>query len=166
MGRKTTKDCAEAYDYHQGAGGLGLHSLLMYYQATVLRFIVQWNRPLSSKHWDFMEQAGAGANIWRELWLPRKHRSNGLYISPITAPTLRVWDRLAVSREWTSFPSPMTPIVDNPAFPPGRASPTFHRWREQGCKRVGSLLDIDGLIPFPQLKQDYALLPSDAFPYR
>lgn len=60
----------------------------------------------------------------------------------------------------------MTQILDNPEFSPGKASPTFHRWREQGCKRVGSLFDTEGLIGFAQLRQDYTLLPSDEYPYR
>lgn len=146
-------------------GGLALPSVMAYYQATALRFLVQWNRPLSSKHWDFMDEEVAGTNIWRELWLPRRYRAQGPYISPITGPTMRVWDRVALPRAWTSYPSPMTPILDNPDFPPGKASPTFHRWREQGCKRVGSLFDTEGLIGFSQLRQDYGLLPSDVFPY-
>lgn len=146
-------------------GGLGLPSILAYYQATCLRYLVQWDRPLSSKHWDFMDQAVAGTNIWRELWLPRKHRAKNLYLSPITLPTLRAWDGLALARGWTTFPSPMTPIVDNPDFPPGIASPTFQRWREQGCKRAGSLFDLEGLLSFTQLQQDYGLRNSDLYPY-
>lgn len=125
-----------------------------YYQATSLRSVLQWNWPLSSKHWDFMDQAVAGRNIWRELWLPHKHRAKGLYISPITAPTMQVWDRIARSKKWTSFPSPLSPIIDNPEFPPGQASPIFHRWREQGCKRVSSLFDTEGLIAFEYLRHD------------
>lgn len=56
-------------------GGLGLPHVLAYYQATTLRYVLEWNRPLSSKHWDMMDQTVAGINLWRELWLPRKHRA-------------------------------------------------------------------------------------------
>lgn len=57
----------------------------------------------------------------------------------------------------------MSPIVDSPDFPPGCASPIFQRWREEGCKRVGSLFDLNSLIPFTQLRRDYDLQQSDAF---
>lgn len=67
---------------------------------------------------------------------------------------------------WTTFPSPLTPIVDNPDFPPGQASAVFHHWREKGCKRVESLFDVEGIIAFAQLRRDYDLTPADAYPYR
>lgn len=67
-------------------GGLRLPSVTTNYQATSLHYVIKWNRPLSSKHWDFMDQAVAGRNIWRELWLPRKHRVKGLYKYLLSLP--------------------------------------------------------------------------------
>lgn len=44
-------------------GGLGLPSILGYCQAATLHYVLEWNRPLSAKHWDMMDQAVAGINL-------------------------------------------------------------------------------------------------------
>lgn len=80
-----------------------------------------------------MDQAVAGANIWRKAWLPRNLRAWGFYSSPVTVTTLKVWDAMPFRRGLTTFPLPMPPIVDNPDFPPGCKSEVFQRWRKVGC---------------------------------
>ncbi|KAJ1174123.1 hypothetical protein NDU88_005946 [Pleurodeles waltl] len=76
-------------------GGLAVPCLLRYFQAAQLRFLLEWSRPSSEKHWCFMDQAVAGSHLWKEPWLKRWHRAQGLYVSPVTEVSMRVWDRVA-----------------------------------------------------------------------
>ncbi|KAJ1174922.1 hypothetical protein NDU88_000213 [Pleurodeles waltl] len=119
--------------------------------------IFQWSRSLSEKHWCFMDQAVAGSHIWKEPWLRRGHRADGLYSSLITGVTMHVWDAVASRQGLTMFPSPMSPIGENPDFPPGLQVESFRRWYDGGCKRVGSLFDESGAIPFEQMQEMYQL---------
>ncbi|KAJ1181231.1 hypothetical protein NDU88_006439 [Pleurodeles waltl] len=100
----------------KGEGGLAVPCLLQYFQATQLRFLLEWSRLLTEKHWCFMDQAVAGSHIWKEPWLCRRHRAGGLYSSPVTGAMLCVWDAVAGRLGLTSFPSLMTPIGANPDF--------------------------------------------------
>ncbi|KAJ1106762.1 hypothetical protein NDU88_004162 [Pleurodeles waltl] len=120
-------------------GGLAVPCLLRYFQAAQLCFLLEWSRPSSEKHWCFMDQAVVGSHIWKESWLRRRHRARGLYVSPVTEVSMRVWDRVASRMGLTTFPSPMTPLGANPDFGPGLQSEALRRWHEGGCKLVGNI---------------------------
>ncbi|KAJ1188741.1 hypothetical protein NDU88_005498 [Pleurodeles waltl] len=53
----------------KSGGALAIPCLQRYFQVTQLRFLLEWNRPLTEKHWCFMDQAVADLHIWKEPWL-------------------------------------------------------------------------------------------------
>ncbi|KAJ1144832.1 hypothetical protein NDU88_011126 [Pleurodeles waltl] len=149
----------------KGGGGLAIPCLLCYFQATQLRFLLEWSLPLTEKHWCYMDQAVAGTHIWKEPWLRRRHRARGLYSSPVTGATLRIWDTVACRLGLTSFLSPMTPIGENPDFEPGLNLEGLKRWYDGGCRRVGSLFDEQGVLSVDQMKEMYGLREADRLMY-
>ena len=98
--------------------GLGVSNLRNYYLAAQLRFLVEWHRPMSEKHWCFIDQSIARVHIWKVTWLRRTHRSWGVYSSLVLRATMAAWDSVAVSRGLTSFPSPFSSIIGNLDFTP------------------------------------------------
>ncbi|XP_078518461.1 uncharacterized protein LOC144783270 [Lissotriton helveticus] len=146
-------------------GGVCVPDLTLYFQATQLRTLVEWHQPESGKHWLFQDQAVAGRPLQGLSFLPRCHRPPNLYASKITSTVLEVWDKVAVARELTSFPSPMTPIFDNPDFSPGLDTRAHATWRATPCRNVGHMFDLKGILPFQKVKEDYGIPETDRLPY-
>ena len=146
-------------------GGLGIPNLQNYYIAAQLRYMVEWHRPASEKHWCFMDQSVGGMHIWKVPWLHRKHRPWGAYSSPVVKSLMRAWDSVATVKKLTTFPSPYTPIIGNPEFPIALAGDEFREWQTQGCKRLGDLFDITGLKSFTQIRQQYDISEKEQWHY-
>lgn len=103
--------------------------------------------------------------IRRIPFLYKKHRPPTLYVSKITRTLLHSWDKMVRQHELTTFPSPLTPLFDNPEFGPGMGETAYPAWRRTECQALGHLFDPYGIIPFPQLKIDYGLPESERLRY-
>lgn len=147
------------------AEGQGIPDLQLYYYAAQLRYLVKWHRPESEKHWVFQDQVVAATPLQGIPFLRKKHRPPNLYASHITHTILHTWDLTNKKYGLTTFPSPLTPLFDNPDFSPGTHRSLFARWRSTECQAVGHFFDVDSVIPFTQLKTDYGLTESERLPY-
>lgn len=150
---------------HPNEGGLGVPNLLKYYQATQLRYLVEWCRPESKKRWLFQDGALTSTDIGRIPFLKRKDRSRFLHKSPVTGTVMRVWDSTVTKYNLTSFPSPLTPLLDNPDFTPGTDRLAYRDLRQSECQSAGHLFDLDGFLPFATLKDWYNLPNMHLFQY-
>lgn len=146
-------------------GGLGIPDLALYFKATQLRVLAEWSRDHSEKHWPFQDQAVAGRPLKSVPFLLRPHRPRGLYLSPVTRTTLKAWDQTNTRFALTTFPSPLTPLFDNPAFPPGVPRGAYAAWRATGWFALGPLYNPSGLASLSQLSTDYGIPETDTYQY-
>lgn len=150
---------------HPNEGGLGIPNILKYYQATQLGYMVGWSRPESEKQWLFQDCAMASTDIGRIPFLKREDRLRYFHKSPITRTVMRVWDSAATKYKLTSFPSPLTPILDNPDFTPGTDCLAYIDLRRSECQSAGHLFDLDGFFSFTTLRERYNLPKLRLFQY-
>lgn len=146
-------------------GGLGIPDLTLYFKAAQLRILAEWSRDESEKNWPFQDQAVAGRPLKSVPFLLKHHRPPALYTSPITRTTLRAWDQTNIRHGLTTFPSPLTPLFDNPEFPSGFHRAAYPGWRTTGCFPLGPLYGPSGVVPFHQLCRDYGIPATDTFQY-
>lgn len=146
-------------------GGLGIPNLVDYFRATQIRFMLEWHREESEKQWLFQDAAISGVGLAVVPFYPKAHRPQTLRGSPITNRTLCMWDEVAVKRGLTSLPSPLTSFLDNPDFSPGLDRRAFSVWKRAKCIRAGQFFDLDGILPFTDLKNDYAIPESARLQY-
>ena len=146
-------------------GGLGVPNMQKYYIAAQLRWITEWHRTESEKHWCFMDQSVAGIHIWKLLWLRKQHRPWGAYSSPVLRTTMKAWDSVALNKGFTTFPSPYSPIIGNPDFTPGMAEEDFREWQKGKCKHLGDIFDTDGIMSFDRVHRAYFLPEAERWRY-
>ena len=149
----------------RGEGGWALPKFEAYYHAAQLRILVEWTKRESSKHWVGMDGAVLGQVPWGTIWLPREDRLKNAYISTPTATTLNSWDTVCTRLNFTTFPSPFTPIYMNPNFTPALNPGNFDAWLRGDCLRIGDLFHKGEILPFSDCKFRYGLDESERFHY-
>lgn len=98
-----------------------------------------------------------GRTIWDLPWLHRAARSRSAYIAVPTKTALEVWDRVAARKGLTTFPSPHTPIENNPWFPPACHTLAFSKWAQGGCRVIWDLYDGDALKTWDHCREEFCL---------
>lgn len=78
---------------------------------------------------------------------------------------MEAWDQTNITHNLTTFPSPLTPLFGNPDSQPGTITKAFTAWHSTECRALGHLFDLDGIISFPQLRQDYGLPEAERLCY-
>lgn len=93
--------------------------LFLYYQATALLRIVNWNLHTRDKLWVSLEKTMARCKFAHAPWLPHTFRGLSDLVSPLSAATLTIWDGLSRKFSLAQLPSPLSPLVCYPWFTPG-----------------------------------------------
>ncbi|CAH2294435.1 Hypothetical predicted protein [Pelobates cultripes] len=144
-------------------GGVGLPSLLTYYQAAHLHRIINWHACPGPKRWVTLETEQTQGGIPSRLWLGSATYRDLQTTNPIIDATLRVWCTLRYAQQLTTSPNPLTPITFNPDLAGGLHPAALthfhasdwnylHQWSEGG--RIRSLRDLMGDQP-PTLLESF-----------
>uniref|UniRef100_A0A803J609 Reverse transcriptase domain-containing protein n=1 Tax=Xenopus tropicalis TaxID=8364 RepID=A0A803J609_XENTR len=147
-------------------GGLNFPNLLNYWKAAQLAQMVKMHCSPTAVRWVALEtQLLAPQSPRSILWITRNHRRQITLTNPILRHTMRLWDKLLVKHKpWiSSDPSPFTPIVNNPEFPPGTDSQAFQWWTTNQYTDIGSLTPLGNLLTWDDLKQKKKQSPTENF---
>lgn len=112
-----------------------------------------------------MDSSLAAQPLWGVPFLPSSSRPKNLYLSEVTRPILHAWDNTAISRNLTTFPSPITPIVLNPDFTPGMDHRAFQHWTNEGTRSIGHFFDLSGPIPFHTFRTKHKIPKTERYRY-
>ncbi|CAH2300555.1 Hypothetical predicted protein [Pelobates cultripes] len=126
-----------------------------------------------------MLHAPVGIKIWVDLehdlfgrdhpslyfWVPKPHRSELPHTTPALRTSLQVWDRVNGKNPLINTPSPLTPVLRNPQFPPGMTPQHFARFEDNNLIRLCHFFQGDRLLLFADLPQSTPLNSFDYFRY-
>uniref|UniRef100_A0A8C5LY10 Reverse transcriptase domain-containing protein n=1 Tax=Leptobrachium leishanense TaxID=445787 RepID=A0A8C5LY10_9ANUR len=145
-------------------GGLGLPNLYMYYCAAQLAQVVAWHAPEQDRRWVALETALLSPDRpHMALWLPKTSRPLPRIICPAIANSMRIFDLACAKFSIANVPSPMTPLLRNPAFPPGLDPPDFRNLESAGLRRFRDVLTGGRVITFADISTRTVLRPFDYF---
>uniref|UniRef100_A0A8C5PAU0 Reverse transcriptase domain-containing protein n=1 Tax=Leptobrachium leishanense TaxID=445787 RepID=A0A8C5PAU0_9ANUR len=99
------------------AGGVAYPDVCRYFLASHLIRVVEWSTGGRGALWLDLEGDAVTVPLWALPWISRSDRPGDVTSHPLLAATLRVWDRTARSHRLSTFPSPLLPLMHNPAFP-------------------------------------------------
>lgn len=100
-------------------GGLGLPDIHKYHAACHLTRIIDWHVHKLTKDWITIEESFAQVPLSHLPWIDAKTIPKERLTHPLTGPMLYTFGTTSHTLKWNPSPGPMTPINDNPAFPPG-----------------------------------------------
>uniref|UniRef100_A0A8C5QU70 Reverse transcriptase n=1 Tax=Leptobrachium leishanense TaxID=445787 RepID=A0A8C5QU70_9ANUR len=103
----------------KSAGGVALPDLHKYYFASHLLRLTEWSTGGRRPLWLDLEEVSPEVHLWALPWIAKSNRPDALRTHPLITATLRVWDSTITKRQLSSYPSPLLPLADNPAFPVG-----------------------------------------------
>ncbi|XP_053305501.1 vomeronasal type-2 receptor 26-like [Spea bombifrons] len=132
-------------------GGLALPCPRTYYRACHLLRVVEWSQASRIKQWVDLEDALLGVPVSFLPWLSMCSARRLAAPHPFIRATLRAWHSLTGSAQLTTFPSPLTPLRDNPDFPPGVGVDLFPTVASGTDSRLRSFVTSAGLRPLEQL---------------
>lgn len=105
-------------------GGIALPEATLYHTACHLTRILDWSRHETLKQWVKIENSMTGVQLdqipWCQQPLPKQILSH-----PTVGVTIRAAWRVFRDLSLAPLPSPITPVIGNPAFTPGLRDPRF-----------------------------------------
>lgn len=136
-------------------GGIGLPDLTTYYRACHLTRIVDWHAHKTDKDWIQVENAFSRTPLHRLPWTnPRlipKTCSDHLLIGP----TLLNFKTACRIFDMPPFPGPMTPLTQNPAFPPDISSLDLTVCPLDLPVRAHQFFNADVLLSHPEMSTKF-----------
>lgn len=136
-------------------GGLGLPDIHKYYTACHLTRVIDWHIHTRSKDWIALEDSCDSIPLSNTPWLNNKVIPRVYSNHPLIGPTLHSFKTTCQSLTLTPTPGPMTPLTNNPDFPPGVVrSNTTNRTTEHPL-RAHHFFDKGSIIPFSALAAQY-----------
>lgn len=100
-------------------GGMGLPDYRQYYYASHVTRIVDWHCHGTEKDWVFLENTLSVTPLRFLPWIPWAGSSAALRNHPLVSPTLQIFRKLKKNLSFSSQLGPLTPLKNNPDFPPG-----------------------------------------------
>lgn len=143
-------------------GGLDLPNIRLYQLSAHLRFVSDWVRGKTSI-WSDIETALSQCKLSDLLFCNDFNGIKALCTNPVTINTLKAWRIVRRLEGRSRITSTFTPIMNNPAFPPGSLDPGFQRWSDKNIKSLGDLFSGGELMSFEQLTNSYGLPRQDFF---
>lgn len=147
-------------------GGLDVPNLRFYQLASHLRVISGWLRGDAASIWLDIESSQSKCPLSSLLFMNNFESIKNFCSNPITLCTIRAWRSVRTLEGRVKLTSPLTPILDNPDFPPACTDQGFRAWGRQGLTRLGDLFTGQTLLSFQQLQQQFGLHnPGDFYRY-
>lgn len=100
-------------------GGLGIPDFKSYYHATHLARIIDWHCHSKSKDWVTIENDVSSIPLQFLPWVSKLKYPHTVKTHPLIGASLDIFHSLAKQPKFSSPLSPLTPLKDNPDFPPG-----------------------------------------------
>uniref|UniRef100_A0A8C5WGU9 Reverse transcriptase domain-containing protein n=1 Tax=Leptobrachium leishanense TaxID=445787 RepID=A0A8C5WGU9_9ANUR len=129
------------------SGGLALPNFALYYQASHLVRVVEWTTGGRHALWQDLEWRATPHPSAVLPWIAPHHRSPFLTRHPFVGSTLRVWHSVLRRCSFSSYPSPMLPLSDNPDFPGGLHPRLRGRLATETTPRAAQFLSGQNLLP-------------------
>ena len=143
-------------------GGLDLPNIKIYQLCAHLRFVNDWVKGKTSI-WMDIETALSQCRLSNLLFFNTFKEIKAFCANPVTINTLKAWRLVRRLEGRSNITSIYTPIINNPAFPPGSSDPGFRQWSNKNIKSLSDLLSDDKLMSFEQLTNKYKLSKQDFF---
>ena len=134
-------------------GGLDLPNIRYYQLAAHLRVIAGWLKLDPSSIWLDIESSQSECPLLNLLFVKDFKHVKKLCSNPITLCSVKAWKSIRSLEGRAKLTSPLTPIIHNPDFKPGRLDVGFEVWHAQGLRKLGDLFDGQTLLSFAQLQQ-------------
>ncbi|XP_018420486.1 PREDICTED: interaptin-like [Nanorana parkeri] len=146
-------------------GGLALPDFRLYHAAAQMVRVVDWVYGGLGKSWVPLETAASGAPLSEVIWLPPKWRPLSSTTLPLTASTLRTWDRLHRRYRWPHN-SILMPLQGSDYFPPGKEDGSFAQWTDSSTLKLSDVLQGDTLLSLADLGARWGRVPLDSWKHR
>ena len=142
--------------------GLDLPNIKIYQLCAHLRFVNDWVKGRTSICMD-IEAALSQCRLSDLLFFNNFKEIKAFCTNPVTINTLKAWRLVHRLEGRSNITSIFTPIINNPAFPPGSLDPCFRQWSNKNIKSLRDLLSDGKLMSFEQLTIDYKFGKQDFF---
>lgn len=100
-------------------GRMGLPDFKSYYHATHIARIIDWHCHAGLKDWVTLETDFSPIPLQFSPWIPKLKYPQTLRAHPLIGTTLGIFHHLTKHPKFSSSLSPLTPLQNNPDFPPG-----------------------------------------------
>lgn len=104
---------------------MGLPNLQLYYSATHLTRVIDWHCHSAYKDWVQLESETVASPLHFIWWVPWASCSS-LKAHPLIGNTLKIFHNMTNTHNLCTIPGPLSPLSNNPDFPPGQNNPHLH----------------------------------------
>lgn len=148
-------------------GGLGIPDFRKYYLAAQLAQCVQWcNSGGMGKVWVRIETEEMGlASMSPLMWLSRTQRPRIVLSHPVIHRSLTLWELANRQFRLAPCPSPLVPLLHNPAFPPGMSRSALLNWLHNGILYLNDISTTSNFPQFSDIRENTTIPSSDFFRY-
>lgn len=106
-------------------GGIGLPDVYKYHWSCLLTRVIDWHIHTDNKDWIKLEESFVGFLISHLPWISQKTIPKECTDHPLIHATILHFRMACNKRNTASSPGPLTPIEQNPDFPPGLVNSTI-----------------------------------------
>lgn len=146
-------------------GGLDVPNIRLYQLACQLRFVADWLKNDPGSIWLDLEASQSLCPLQNLLFVVNPKKLKFLYDSPIIRNTLKAWAQSRKLEGRFNLTSALTPIKNNPDFPPGTDDSGFNLWNSLGIVRLKDIFEDSSLLSFEQLSAKFNLPKHNFFRY-
>lgn len=100
-------------------GGMGIPDFKAYYFASHVARIIDWHCHSASKDWISIESYLVPAPLQCSPWMSKTTYPKAMCAHPLVGTTLGIFHQLTKYPKFSTPLSPVTPLSNNPGFPPG-----------------------------------------------
>lgn len=135
-------------------GGINLPHFKLYYYATHLTRILDWNCHARSKAWVNLESLNTETPLRFLPWVNKEARTTEVGEHPTIGPTLKIFQIVSQLYNLASSPGPLTPLVKNREFALGHTTKSFPHRDDKTPLTVAHCLEIGRLKTFTKLQTE------------
>lgn len=136
---------------------MGLPNFYNYYLASHLTRVIDWHCHAESKDWVILENSLHQIQLKFSPWTSWREHCPSLKNHPLTGTTLSLFHNIAKNTELTSNISPLTPLMNNPDFPPGLKNSILQAPGHKQPPIAKNCFDKSQIKDFTTLKKDNEL---------
>ena len=108
----------------------------------------------------------AGRDLSYAPWVPTDSRGLSDWVSPLTAHSLAMWDKLNGCLALAPRNSPLAPVGGYPWFSPGELKSSLGTWAGDGVVSLARFVEGGVLTPLTVLRSRYGSFPFDFWRHR
>lgn len=136
-------------------GGLALPDLLTYLKSVFNTRIMDWFHNADSKQWVRLEEEVAAIKLKSLPWIVKERQTPEGELPFLVGSTLKVWDGILKLGIGSTYRGPMTPLFDNPEFPPARDIRNYLLWQRNEDTWIVETMEGNRHLPIEALGMEY-----------